>query len=62
MPALLTASEFAAALKVEPSTVYRWAREGVLPSVRLGGVVRIPARELERVCVPAGTHDNEETP
>ena len=59
MPALLTADEVASAWKVEQSTVYRWAREGVVPSVRIGGVVRFPARELEAL---AETRDSEEAP
>jgi len=61
MPAYLTCPEFAAALRVEESTAYRWAREGVVRSVRVGGIVRIPVRELERI---AGDHthgQHEET-
>jgi excisionase family DNA binding protein len=47
MPAMLTCGEVAEALNVETSTVYRWAREGVVPSVRIGGTVRIPPVALE---------------
>jgi excisionase family DNA binding protein len=44
---MLTCGEVAEAMKVESSTVYRWAREGVVPSVRIGGTVRIPPAALE---------------
>ena len=60
MPALLTADEVAERWKVEPSTVYRWAREGVVPSVRIGGIVRFPARELEAMA-EAHDQDHEES-
>ena len=46
--AMLTPAQVAAAFQVEPSTVYRWARDGVLPAVRIAGTVRIPADALER--------------
>ena len=60
MPLLLTVREVADALRVEDSTVYRWARAGVVDSVRFEGVVRIPASELERIA--AGASEPEETP
>jgi excisionase family DNA binding protein len=44
---LLTVAEVAAALRVQESTVYRWARAGRIESVRVEGVVRIPMRVLE---------------
>ena len=57
MPVLLTAAEFAHALRVEYSTVYRWARTGVVDSVRVGGTVRIPATELTRLAGSAAPHN-----
>ena len=36
MSELLTAAEVAERLRVKPSTVSGWAREGRIPSVRLG--------------------------
>jgi excisionase family DNA binding protein len=36
-PALLTTSQVALLLQVTPRTVRRWARDGVLPRLRLGG-------------------------
>ena len=59
MPVLLTCREFADALRVEDSTAYRWARDGTVRSVRVGGTVRIPAAELERLS--ADPHDQEPT-
>lgn len=55
-PEFLTASEVAERLRVEPSTVYRWAREDVLASVTVGGVVRFPADAVDRL-IEAGRRD-----
>ena len=60
MPLLLTVREVADALRVEDSTVYRWARTGAVDSVRFEGVVRIPASELERIA--AGAREPEASP
>ena len=64
LPALLTAGEVAQTLKVEASTVYRWARDGVVPSVRVGGTVRIPADALDALSttVDAGRRWRRESP
>lgn len=35
MPELLTAQEVAQKLRVRPNTVKAWAREGIIPRVRL---------------------------
>jgi excisionase family DNA binding protein len=48
----LTAPEVAERLKVKPSTVLRWLREGKLRGVRLGGSRagwRVTAAEVQRV-------------
>ena len=60
MPALLTCPEFAQALRVEDSTAYRWARVGIVDSVRVGGTVRIPSSELARVAGSALTDEPKE--
>jgi len=49
LPTYLTCPEIAAALRIEPSTAYRWARDGIVQSVRVGGIVRVPVAELERI-------------
>ena len=53
VPALLTVKEVAAALRVDPSTVYRACERGEIATVRLsprpGSLVRIPASELGRL-------------
>jgi excisionase family DNA binding protein len=60
MPPLLTRAEVAEALRVEDSTVYRWAKVGVVESVRVGGIVRISASELERIAGLGGSHHDHE--
>lgn len=36
LPKLLTAEELAAVLKLNPQTLYRLARQGVIPAIRIG--------------------------
>ena len=43
---LLTVAEVAHELRVTRSTAYRWARDGQLPTIRVGGTVRVPAKLL----------------
>jgi nitrogen PTS system EIIA component len=40
MPALITCRQLATVLRLHPRTLWRWAREGTVPHVRLGGTVR----------------------
>lgn len=48
MTKLLRASEVAAILQVDRSTIYEWAREGWLPSVSLTpGTVRFREEDVE---------------
>ena len=47
---LLTTGEVATALRVDSSTVRRWAANGSVSSVRLpNGTIRIPRSELDRM-------------
>lgn len=46
LPDLLTAEEVAALFRVPTGMVWRQIREGVLPSVRMGRMVRIPKGKL----------------
>jgi excisionase family DNA binding protein len=46
---LLTVQEAAEFLKATPSTITKWCREGILPSVKLGKVWRISRRGIERM-------------
>ena len=48
-PQLLTVKEFAALFRVHPLTVRRWEAAGRVQSVRVGGTVRIDAREIARL-------------
>jgi excisionase family DNA binding protein len=44
---LLTTHQVAALLQVTPRTVRRWARDGVLPRVRIGGrITRYSAHDI----------------
>jgi excisionase family DNA binding protein len=43
---LLTPAEAAAELRVSRETIYRWARTGMVPTVRVGGSLRIPSKLL----------------
>lgn len=49
VPTLLTLPEVAIALRVAPSTAYRLAARGELPSVRFGNSVRVRADVLRRL-------------
>ncbi|MCH8984257.1 MAG: helix-turn-helix domain-containing protein, partial [Acidobacteria bacterium] len=41
-PPAISVHEAARILQVTPATAYSWVRNGELPSVRLGGRIRIP--------------------
>jgi len=46
---LFDAKQVAEAFGVRRATIYQWARRGLLPCVKVSGVVRFRASELERV-------------
>lgn len=54
-PELLTAQEVSARFRVATSTVYRWARTGLLTPVRIGKTVRYQASEVEAYVNPEPT-------
>lgn len=58
---LLTAAEVASLLRVTSPTIYRWADDGTLPSVRVGGVVRFRRADIEAALAPvsASTADDK---
>lgn len=45
---LLKVSQIAAELQVTGACVYGWIKEGKIPSVRLGKLVRVEREELNR--------------
>jgi excisionase family DNA binding protein len=52
LPALLTPSEAAIALRVSVHTIYRLCRVGDLPSIRLAGPgssIRVPAAAIDEL-------------
>ena len=44
---LITAEEIAAALKVSPKSIYRWASEGRIPAFREGRLIRFMESDVE---------------
>ena len=46
LPAMLTAREASALLRIRPPQVYMLARDGILPSVRIGRSVRFNRERL----------------
>lgn len=44
---LLTVEEVAEFLRVSPLMVYRLANKGIIKSIKVGSLVRIPKEELE---------------
>jgi excisionase family DNA binding protein len=61
MPPLLTVREVATALRVQESTICRWARDGSIGALRVNGTVRIPADALERIARTAASDNPKET-
>ena len=45
---LLTVKDLAARLQVKDKTVYAWASQGKIPSLRINGVLRFDAAEVEQ--------------
>ena len=47
-PQLMTVEDVAEYLRVKPSTVYEWAANGKLPSVKVGRLWRFERSEIEK--------------
>jgi len=43
---LLTAKEIAGLLRAKPSTVYAWAEQGILPCLKINGLLRFDEEEI----------------
>lgn len=50
---LLTVEEAAHELRMNPGTVYRLAKEGTLPSVKISGKRLVPADALDKLIAAA---------
>ena len=52
MPRMLTVTQLAQRLQVNPETVRRWARNKIIPAIKISaakkGVWRFPLSEIER--------------
>lgn len=56
---LLTVEEFALALRLKPSAIRRWLREGKVTAIKIGRLIRIPATEIDRI-IAKGTRPARE--
>ena len=54
----LSIKETAASLGASVASVWKWIREGELPSVKIGGRVFVPRRALRRRLEQLRDHDN----
>jgi len=52
MPVFLTVEEAARLLRLRRSHAYELVRRGVIPSVRLGGFIRVPREAVMRMGFP----------
>ena len=62
---LLTVKDMATRLQVKDKTIYAWTSQGKIPSVKINGVIRFDARDIEQwlqQChVPVGPPRRPET-
>lgn len=56
-PTMLTVAEVAIRMGVHRETVYGWVKSGSLPSVRVGGTIRIAPSALEARSTSDGETD-----
>ncbi|MCB0211829.1 MAG: helix-turn-helix domain-containing protein [Anaerolineae bacterium] len=57
---LLTVQETADILRVSRSTVWRWCKDGTIPSAfKLGRTWRISSAEVDKIINGNGTHQKE---
>jgi excisionase family DNA binding protein len=54
-PTMLTVDEVATVLRVHPRSIQRWAREGRVPSVRVGRSYRIARADVVRWMLDASS-------
>lgn len=43
---ILTVKQVAELIQAKPSTVYAWAEQGIIPSIKLAGLLRFDEREV----------------
>lgn len=54
---VLNLPEVAEILGVSRSSIYRWAKAGIIPTVRLGRRLLVPAKALERLLDDRGSDE-----
>lgn len=52
VPDLLTPAEVATRLRVSRASVSRWAKDGVLKPIRIGGTLRFRRADVDALLVP----------
>lgn len=58
---LLTADEVGARLRVSPSTIHLWARDGLVPAVRVNAkIIRFDLHAVIRALSSSGVHSEQE--
>jgi len=46
---LLTVKQVAKIINVDPNTIYRWERDGLIQAVRFGRMIRFSQDEVDRI-------------
>ena len=58
----LNLPELAVRLGVSRTSIYRWAKDGTLPTIRLGRRLLVPRAALEELLDPRSTAQNQPSP
>lgn len=61
MTILIKPQEAADMLKVSVPTIYRWAAAGVIPSIKIGGAVRLRKIDIDHMIGATPTADSTAT-
>ena len=57
---LLTVNDVAAILNAKPSTIYSWAEQGIIPCVKINGLLRFSEKEVMAWIVDCQKKSEEE--
>ena len=62
MEKLFHVAELAGLLQVKVSTIYAWVRQGKIPHIRLGRLVRFRAKDIEKITSGSGNEGGSAPP